>query len=431
MLAAFSRRREIRWILAATLLSAIGRGLTLPFLLIYLVEVRDLSIAVVGLAIGWLGVVSLATAPAGGVLIDRYGARRVMIPVLACQVVGTASLAWVGTIGQAVAALTLVGLAGSTQWACLSTIVASLTEDRERQRVFGLNFTLLNLGIGVGGVIAGWYVDLERLVTFQMLYLADAATFLAPLLIVFFLRNVGGRVTAPATEAPTGPGGYNVLLRDRPFRRLVIVGMILTASGYAQIDVGFTAFANEVSQVTPRIVGWAFAANSITIVVVQLFILRWLDRRSRTRALAGVGVVWAVAWTILAVTGLVDGGFVLAAAGVVACMVVFSTGETMYSPVMPALTNALARPELRGRYNAVSSMTWGISGVVGPLTAGPLIGAGLAMVWAALTVAGCLLAAGLALTLRSRLTPEQDGREATGTPTPAATEREHATSGVL
>ncbi|MGH3661040.1 MAG: MFS transporter, partial [Micromonosporaceae bacterium] len=237
----------------------------------------------------------------------------------------------------------------------------------------------------------------------------DAATFLAPLLIVFFLRHVGGRVAASAEQAPTGRGGYHAVLRDRPFRRLVTVGMVLTICGYAQIDVGFTAFANGVSQVSPRIIGWAFAANSITIVVLQLFVLRWLDGRSRTRGLAGVGVVWAAAWTILAVTGLVDGGFVVAAAGVVACMVVFSVGETMFSPVMPALTNALARPELRGRYNAVSSMTWGVSGVVGPLTAGPLIGAGLAVAWAVLIIAGCVLAAGLALALRAHLTPEQDG----------------------
>lgn len=215
---------------------------------------------------------------------------------------------------------------------------------------------------------------------------------------------------APGGEATTGPGGYQVLLADRPFRRLVVVGVVLTVCGYAQIDVGFTAFANEVSGVTPRIIGWAFAANSITIVVLQLFVLRWLEGRSRTGAVAGVGVVWAMAWSILAVTGLVDGGFVLAAAGVVACMVVFSMGETLHSPVMPALTNALAKPELRGRYNAVGSMTWGVSGVVGPLTAGPLIGAGLAVVWAALTVGGCLVATGLALGLRRHLTPEQDGR---------------------
>ncbi|MGH3736323.1 MAG: MFS transporter [Micromonosporaceae bacterium] len=424
MFAAFARR-EIRWMLTATFLSAIGRGLTLPFLLIYLAEVRDLPVALVGVAIGWMGVVSLATAPLGGILIDRYGARLVLLPVLLCQVVGTASLAWVGTIGQAVAALTVVGMAGSTQFAAVSTILASLAGEGERQRVFGFNFTLLNLGIGVGGLLAGWYVDLQRVATFQLLYLVDAATFLAPLLIVLLLRHIGGRVkaapgAASGDAASGGPGGYAVLLRDRPYRRLVLLGMVLAVCGYAQIDVGFTAFASQVSQVTPRVIGWAFAANSVTIVVLQLFVLRWLEGRSRTRALAGVGVVWGVAWAILAVTGLADGGFALAAAGVVTCMVVFSMGETLFSPVMPALTNALAKPELRGRYNAVGTMTFGLSSVVGPLTAGPLIGSGLAVVWAGLTVGGCLLAAMLALGLRGHLTAEQDGRPVVGTP-PAGT----------
>ena len=42
------------------------------------------------------------------------------------------------------------------------------------------------------------------------------------------------------------------------------------------------------------------------------------------------------------------------AIGVVACSVIFAFGETLMSPVMPAITNALATDELRGRYNAMA-----------------------------------------------------------------------------
>ena len=57
----------------------------------------------------------------------------------------------------------------------------------------------------------------------------------------------------------------------------------------------------------------------------------------------------------------------VAALGVIGCAVVFAVGETLLSPVMPALTNALATDELRGRYNAMTSILWGISGIVGGL----------------------------------------------------------------
>ena len=51
------------------------------------------------------------------------------------------------------------------------------------------------------------------------------------------------------------------------------------------------------------------------------------------------------------------------------------------SPMLPAITNVLATDELRGRYNAMGSMIFGVTGIIGPLTAAPLIGHHLGQVW--------------------------------------------------
>jgi MFS family permease len=148
--------------------------------------------------------------------------------------------------------------------------------------------------------------------------------------------------------------------------------------------------------------------------------VKWLDGRSRTRALAIVGLIFAASWGILAGAGVAGqhGLVVLAIVGVVGAMTVFAFGETFLSPVMPTITNALAPDELRGRYNAVASMIFGVSGIVGPVAAGPLIGGGYAKVWVLLVIGGCLVAFGLALDLRRRLTPEQDGRARAEIPGP-------------
>ena len=409
---ALPRRREARRILVGTLLSAVGRGLTLPFLFIYLTDVRGLSDPRAGLVIGWYGVVTLALSPLGGTLIDRFGARRVMLPCLLVEAAGTGSLALVDSTASAFAVITVVAVGSSAIWSGQNTILASLTDDDERQRVYGLNFALLNLGIGVGGLISGAVVDTARLATFQLVYLLDAVSYLTPALILLSLPHVGHRLAAadPAGEAvPTG--GYLTVLRDRPFRRLVVFGLVLTTCGYAQIEVGFTAYAIRVAEVTPRVVAWALAGNTVMIVLSQLLVLRRLQGRSRTGALALVGAVFATAWLVLGAAGLIaPGGALVAALGVVACSAIFGFGETMLSPVMPALTNALATDELRGRYNAMSSMIFGISGVIGPVTAGPLIGAADGKVWVAVVVGGCLVASALALSLRPLLTAAQDGR---------------------
>ena len=91
---------------------------------------------------------------------------------------------------------------------------------------------------------------------------------------------------------------------------------------------------------------------------------------------------------------------------------VFAIGETVWSPLQPALLNDLAPAHLRGRYNALGSVTWNVAGALGPAVAGVMIGAGHGGAWIGLLVVGCGAAAVLALRLRGVLTPAQDGRRA-------------------
>jgi MFS family permease len=423
--------RDARRILLGTLFSAVGRGLTLPFLFIYLHEVRGIAAGTVGLLVGWTGVISLVLSPVLGSLVDRLGARRVVLPLLAIEAAGTASLAFVDSAATAFAALTVIAIGLAGIWSGQTTILASLVDDTERQRVFGLSFTLLNLGIGIGGIIGGVLVDPARPGTFQAIYLADGVSYLAPALILLSLPHVGRSVIAEtlADASDTdGAGGYLQVLRDGTFVRFFLFGLVLITFGYAQMEVGYTAFSRVVAEVPAGVLGIAFAGNTVVIVVAQLFVIRWLEGRSRTRALALAALIFALSWVVLAGAGLAGAAApALAIAGVIACLVIFAFGETLMSPVMPAITNALATDELRGRYNALGSMTWGLSGVVGPVAAGPLIGGGHAFTWVALVIAGCVLAAGLALMLRRRLTPAQDGR----VPAPTAIDSDQGVTPVI
>jgi MFS family permease len=404
-------RPEARWLLGGVLVSSVGRGLTLPFLFIYLTEVRGFTDAAAGFAIGGFGAVLLVCSPVGGTLMDRLGTRRVMLPAYFVQAAGSAVLALAEHPAAILAAIALMAAGMAPVWPGGATLLASLTSEHERQRTFGLQFALLNLGIGAGGLIAGAVVDTARPATFQMVYLVDAVTFLVPAAILFALRGVGH---APPPSSAGGPrGGYLTVLRNRPFRRLMIFVLFLSTCGYAQIEVGFAAFSVRVADVSPRVVAWALAANTVTIVAAQLVVVRRLEGRSRTTALSLVGVVFALSWVILGVGGLIGGGVLAAAICVILCAAVFACGETLLQPVMPAVANVLATDDLRARYNSAITMLMGVSSVIGPVTAGPLIGAGQGTVWVIAMVVGCLIASALALSLRGLLTAAEDGRVVT------------------
>ena len=62
-----------------------------------------------------------------------------------------------------------------------------------RQQYFGINFALVNLGIGLGGILGGLYADVSEPHTFTVIFLADGASMLVPIaLLLGPLRRVHG-----------------------------------------------------------------------------------------------------------------------------------------------------------------------------------------------------------------------------------------------
>ena len=84
-------------VLVADLLSAVGTGMTLPFLLVYLHTVRGLSLPVAGAAAASIAVASLVGNPLGGAGSDRIGPRATLAAGLA--VAGAGALALAGPHG--------------------------------------------------------------------------------------------------------------------------------------------------------------------------------------------------------------------------------------------------------------------------------------------------------------------------------------------
>jgi MFS family permease len=65
--------RELWPLLSGSFANAFGNGVVFPFVLIYLHNVRGISLGVAGLAIATAGVASLVAGPVAGALIDRAG----------------------------------------------------------------------------------------------------------------------------------------------------------------------------------------------------------------------------------------------------------------------------------------------------------------------------------------------------------------------
>jgi MFS family permease len=401
--------REGRLLLSIVVLEFLGTGLVLPFHVVYLHEVRGISLSDVGLLLALPPLLGLLIVGPGGAAIDRLGARRIVLGTLGLLIVGDTVLAFAEGPLLAAIGLTLNGAAFGLSWPAFQSLIAAVVPSHLRQRYFGVNFTLLNLGIGLGGVIGGLFVDVDDVATFQTIYLADALSYVPALVLLLGpLRAVAGRAATDAGDAG-GTIGYLAVLRSPAMGSLMVLSFVSSYVGYSQLNAGMPAFARAVGEVSTRGLGFAFAANTVVIVLLQLFVLQRIEGRRRTRVIAVMGVIWALAWLCLGLSGLVP-GTMGATLLVAACASVFALGETLLQPTIPALVNDLAPDHLRGRYNAVSTGAFQLAAVIAPPVSGVLVGHALGEVYIGMLVAGCLLCGALAVArLEPQLSPRVNG----------------------
>ena len=193
------------------------------------------------------------------------------------------------------------------------------------------------------------------------------------------------------------------MLRDRVFLGIVFLNVLFVTAGYAIFEL-LPVFAKNEAGVSEKGIGVIFLVNSLVITLAQLPLAKALEGRRRMAALAFMCVLWASSWVIVFLGGLrleeLAAAIVFGLAGVV-----FGLGECFQGPVQGALVADLAPPRLRGRYMAVSTISWDIGFIVGPAVGGFVLGTEPLALWP-LAGAICLLAAVGSLALEPRLPRE-------------------------
>lgn len=391
-----------RRFIATVVISRFGSGLTLPYTLIFLHEVRHLTLPTVGLLLAVPGVVGLIAIPVSGALVDRVGARQVLVACQLLQAAACVGIAFGTTVPALVPAMVLLGLGLGPSFPAGAALLSGLVVGPEQtSRAFGLNFTGLNAAIGVGALVGSFVVDVDRPGTFVVLFLGNAITSVAQALL---LPAEAPRVPHDAELAAPS---YKEALADPLLRRLCVVSLLLALTGYAALDSGVPAFARIEGDVSLAVIGWMTVVNTVVIVSGQLLILRLLAGKRRSTALGVAAGLWALSWLLLGLLPYGDSATGIAV--VLSFAALFGVGEMFMAPTLQPLVNSLASNRLRGRYNALSGLMFSIGFVAAPAISSGLIGHGHGLTWIVGMAAGGLIAAWIALRLRRALTDEQDG----------------------
>ncbi len=398
---------QVKRFLAGALFNSLGSGLTLPILIIYLNQVRGFSLTAASLILSWMAITGLAFSPISGHLVDKFGPRRIMLIAILIEAVAMFSWSFVDTVSDALLVGTLSSLGNAAIWPTQTTMMARMVSEDFRPKFFGLQFMMLNLGLGLGGVVSSFIVEINDPASFTRLFALDAVTYLVFFGFILTLRGTGGPLKKTQMEIEND-GGYRQLIADRSFMRLSAAKLLLLTFGYASLDAGLPTLLTLYGDLSVKALGPIWAVNTGVIVLGQIFVINRLDGRSRVRLMFGISLIWSVAWIIIGLSVSLDpkATFALTAIGVG----IFALGEMIWSTVGPTLTNELAPENMRGRYNSVDGLIWVFAGAMGPALSGIMLQYELIALWIATIVVGQLVAGILVSRLRSLLTPAQDGR---------------------
>jgi MFS family permease len=374
------------WLWASTLASRVA-NFVVPFSVLYLTTERALSASTAGLLIGFYGLGSVVGSLAGGVAADRRGAK----PTLVAGSFGAAFATLLLGLSHGAPTLTamifLVGLFGGVMRPATSALVVELVPAKSRVRVFALNYWAMNLGFAVACVCAGF----ATIAGYTTLFLIDAASTLACALMVHFL------VRDPAERSQRVPGAkrgvvwskriaiYLRPLHDPLFAAAVAMSVVTTA--LLQQLTATLPLAMRASGHSPATYGIVAALNGVLVCGLQIPLSSLLSRKPLVLSLSIGALLMGIGFGLTAVVHSVT--------GYAAALVIWTIGEIVAAPALPALVSYLAPEGEGGRYQGMLNAAWSLGAILGPVlgTAAFAAWSGHGL-WVACGVAGLVVAGG-------------------------------------
>jgi MFS family permease len=346
------RRRRLRLLYVATLGNFLAAGLFFSAIPLFVDQELDGSRAMVGLSVGAFSLSAVFLRPWIGRGIDRRGRKPFLLVGLVLWILSALAFFVAFAIPTVVVIRLVQGFAGGCFYTTAAAVATDLAPEEERASAIAKFSLFLYAGFAIGPAIG------EALIAgpgFSAAWVTAAGLAGVGLVAVVLLPETGS--AAMAVQAERASEG----LRGRKFLHPAAVGpgivLACAAVGYSSITVFSPLYAREIGLSSSSAL---YATFAVTIIVVRLASLRFVDRVGRT-AIALPGL--ALAAFGLSLMALFPEP--VAAFPGVAC---FGAGFALIFPALMAFTvdrvPDYERGEVLGSFTAFMDIGSGLGGYV-------------------------------------------------------------------
>ncbi|MCC6500840.1 MAG: MFS transporter [Anaerolineales bacterium] len=341
----------------------LGGFMLFPFFALYLTDKFEIGMATVGLLFAVFSITGMVGSALGGALADRMGRKSVIIASLLLSSLSALGMGFAPTLTIFVVVVVFVGTLSSIGHPAHEAVVADLVPEDKRAEGYGIIRVVFNIAVIIAPPIAGLLIG----ISYSALFIVDAIiSVIAALIVITSLPE-----TKPAAHPHAKPetmsqtfAGYGRVFRDRSFIAFIAVSVMMTLV-YMNMNSTLGVYLRDQHGQPEIIFGALLSMNAIMVVALQFWVTRRIKKYKPMLVMASGATLYAIGFAMY--------GFVSGFALFVAAMVVITIGEMVVSPVQQSLIASFAPEDMRGRYMAVSGLTWSLAFTIGPYFAGLLL----------------------------------------------------------
>jgi MFS family permease len=325
----------------------------LPFITLYLTN-RGYSAPQAGLGLAAYGLGAIGAQGVGGLMADRLGRRTTIAVSMLGGAALTLSLVWVRGLGAIVGVVLLLGFMAELYRPASSALISDLVAPKARVAAFSAYRLCVNLGwafgLALGGILAAHSYDL--------LFVGDALTSLAFAIVALVALPHGTRTSKVQERERGHASAGSHMAADKGF--LLFLGAVfLTAAIFMQSASTFALHVTDDLGYSTKVYGFLLACNGILVVLLELPVSAWTQRRARTHMIALGAVLVGVGFAVLTVARSLP--------ALALMVVIWTLGEIVESPATSAFVADRAPEHARGRYQGALGMMYASAAVAGPL----------------------------------------------------------------
>ena len=374
-----------------------GGFMLFPFFALYLTKKFDIGMSTVGILFAIFSVSGFVGSAIGGALTDRMGRKSIIIFSLVLSSLSALGMGFAPTLEVFVAVSVIVGTLSNIGGPAHEAVVADLLPENKRAEGYGIIRVVFNMAVIIAPAVAGLLIAKSYI----LLFIVDAVISLISAAIVFFFLPETKPAALPGAESETVSqtfAGYGKVFKDVPFIAFIIMS-VMTALIYTNFNTTLGVYLRDVHGVPEIGYGYLISMNAVIVVLFQFWVARKLER-FRPMLMVAVGtLLYGLGF---AMYGLTSTYFMFAVA-----MIVITIGEMIVSPFQQALVASFAPEEMRGRYMAVSGLSWGMAFAIGPYFAGVLLdSASPELLWTACGILGVITMFGYIMLDRIHHSPD-------------------------